>query len=1271
LFWIYSMTYNINKMLLGLVLVFFSNMFAYAQTRHINIEWDSKVKGFPGDFKDAQSENISKDIYYPVWVFTEIKSYNLYEVLISNQIYETVNAPDNVINHLKNVAELSFFNAEERGKSRLKVKIVPFRVVNQRLERLLSFDLTLKQSGIVNNQLLKKKGNKSQSVLASGDWYKIKIKSDGVYKLDRAFFTKHGINPESINLSTFKIYGNGIGMLPEVLAEPRVDDLAENSIQIFDANANNSLEDGDYISFYGKGPSVWKENATDYSHVKNVFSDYSFYFFTFGGAPGKRVGENGEGNGIVPNMTITESDYLLAHDEDIVNFRNSGREWFGEALTVENRSFDLNIPDFIDGPGNFIRSEVAVRTAIPTNVLVYFNNSNILFSHYGSQVNFETDDNYASVSNLKSSFNSAGSFNLRYEFIRPQLSSEAWINYFEVQCKRKMKPIDGQIHLFNLNSKVNDKVEFKIENLGSDYKLWDVTDPVNITIQKTMLSGNVSSFIINPNGKLPRYLVFKNGSEMLPEMVGKVENQNLHASAPADFIIITHPDFKAQAEKLAKFHQEREGFTYLITYPDKIYNEFSSGALDITAIRDFVKMVYDRADSSKKPKALLLFGDASYDYRNLKVTSGNFVPTFESYESNNSISSYCSDDYYVILGDGEGFWPGKYIPTEGLDMGVGRLPAKSAYEAEVMVDKCIHYKTASDKGEWRSSITFLGDDEDYNTHIEDSEVLSDLVEKEFPPLNINKIYLDAYKQVSLGNGNAFPDVNEAINNSIAKGTLVFNYLGHGGGSGMAHERVVTRPQILAWKNYDKLVFFVTGTCNLAQFDNPSEESPGELMMTNDQGGAVGMITTTRKVYIGLNTRFAENLFNGNLFARDGNHFMTFGQSYINVKNIMWQAPNVRNYVMLGDPLLDLNLPVQKTLITKINGSYVQANSKDTLKALSKVEIEGMVTNLNGGLLTDFTGDVSITLFDKKQTYKTLANDPGSSVWPFSVRNNVLYRGKASVSGGIFKVAFILPKDIDYAYGTGRIFTYAYNDKTDAVGIYDSALVGGTANNLSVDNTGPQIEVFLDDEKFVNGGIVSKNPLLIVKLWDENGINTAGNGIGREILGVLDKERETKKNYVLNDFYSTTLNSYQGGEVRIRLADLTPGSHTLLVRAWDVFNNSSENQVEFVVAENENMAIRNLLNYPNPFMNKTSILFDHNKAGQELSVSINIMSIAGKVVKTIYSRIPNASSHISEIEWDGKDEFGQTLARGVYLYRVKVKSEDGKTAEEIQKMVLLK
>jgi len=323
------------------------------------------------------------------------------------------------------------------------------------------------------------------------------------------------------------------------------------------------------------------------------------------------------------------------------------------------------------------------------------------------------------------------------------------------------------------------------------------------------------------------------------------------------------------------------------------------------------------------------------------------------------------------------------------------------------------------------------------------------------------------------------------------------------------------------------------------------------------------------------------------------------------------------------------------------------------------------------LLVNFNGDVAVTLFDKKQTYKTLANDPSSSVIPYSTRNNVLYRRKASVINGVFKVTFILPKDIDYSIGTGRIFTYAYNEKTDAMGVYDSALIGGTAKNIASDIKGPNIDVFLNDEKFITGGVVNKDPLLIIKLWDENGINTAGNGVGREILAILDKGKENSKNYILNDFYSTTLNNFEGGEVRFNLADIPSGLHTLNIRAWDVYNNSNENQVEFLVASSENVAIKNLLNYPNPFTTKTNFHFDHNKSGQELEIAINIFSISGKIIKTIYSKIPNASSHIQEIEWDGKDEYGQTLARGVYMYKIKVKSEDGKTNEEFQKMVLLK
>ncbi|MCB9251823.1 MAG: type IX secretion system sortase PorU [Flavobacteriales bacterium] len=1262
------MTFRKLKTLLFAAIFFLALPHSIAQTQHVKINWKSTTEQFPGDFEQAQIQYLNNGEYYPIWVSSEKTQDQKFDVAMTNPVYEKLNVDASKFLFLNSIRSVEFLNGEERGSNRLLVKVVPFRITGSIVERLVEFDLTRKASGMVEKRF-NKKGNKTQSVLASGEWYKIKIREDGVYKIDKGFLSKMGINTDEINLNTFKIYGNGIGMLPEVIAEPRVDDLAENAIRINDPNGNGKLDEGDFILFYAKGPDDWEPGLTEYTHRKNVYSAFSYYFITWGGNNGIRMGQNGDGNGAGVDKVITESDYLYLHEEDLINFRNSGREWFGEALTLENAKFQVSIPDMLASGFNKLVSETAIRTGVQTNIIVSMNGGQFLI-HSGSRVNFDADDNWASISKLKKSLNPGTTFNLEYQFIRPQLSSEAWLNYFEIQVKRKMKPIDGQIHLFNLDAKIKGKVKFQIEGLTSDYQLWDVTDPTLVSEQQTFNESGLSSFIVNPNDKLNRYLVFKAGSEKTPEAAGKVKNQNLHSLAPADFIIITHPNFKNQAEKLGKFHQDRDGYSYLIAYPEDIYNEFSSGALDITAIRDFVKMIYDRADPSSKPKALLLFGDASFDYRNIQNGNNNFVPTMESYEYNNSVSSYCSDDYFVILGDFEGYWP-KLTIQELLDMGVGRLTANSEYEAEVMVDKCIHYKTFSDKGNWRSSITFLADDEDGDVHFEDSEILSETAEKQFSPLNVNKIYFDAYKQVSLGNGNAYPDVNEAINNSIENGTLVFNYLGHGGGSGMGHERVVTRPMILGWRNYDKLTFFVTGTCDLAQFDNPKEESPGELMMLNNEGGAIGMMTTTRKVYIGLNTSFSENLFKNNLFAKDGNRYTSFGQAYANVKSIMWGSDNVRNYIMIGDPLMDLNLPVEKTVITSINGNPVSTTSTDTLKALSKVEIGGMVTDNSGVPMTDFNGTVNVTLFDKKQTYKTLANDPGSSVLPFQVRNNVLYRGKASVVSGEFKVSFILPKDIDYSFGKGRIFTYAYNDKTDAVGIYDSVVIGGSFLTGTVDETGPQIQVFMDDEKFVNGGIVSSSPYLIVKLWDENGINTAGSGVGRELLATLDKGSEGSKDYILNDFYSTTLNSFQGGEVKIKLSEISPGEHNIIVRAWDVFNNSSESSVEFLVSNNENLTLKNLLNYPNPFVNKTKIFFDHNKAGQQLNVVVNIMSVSGRVVKSLYADIPNAASHIEEIEWDGKDEFGDNLGRGVYIYKVKVKSEDGKVVEELQKMVLLK
>lgn len=1262
------MTSSLSKKLLLILMFFHFFGLVFSQSIAIKIKWEGDIKRLPGNFENAQFISLSTSVSIPIWVYSEITGNQKFDVSITNEVYEAVNSADNFIKTIEVQKKIEFFNLYENGNNRLKIKIVPFRVFNNKIEKLISFDLKLKPAGIVTQKQFKK-GNKTTSILATGDFYKIQIKDDGVYKIDKNFFQNNSINTENIDLSTLKIYGNGGTMLPEPISYNRIDDLAENNIYVSDLNSNNKFDNEDFILFYGKGADDWEIKNDNYYHIRNPYSDYAYYFITWGGISGKRIQENGDGSGIIPQININEADFLYVNDNDELNFRSSGREWFGENLTIENKSFEVNIPDVINNGLNILRSEIATRTGVSTFTNLYLNDT-IKAIHYGGVIDFEKDDNFAYIDNKSLLLNSSFPLKLKYEFFRPQLSSECWLNYFEIIAKRKLKAINGQIHLFNIESKTSQKVKFNIENLSQQHILWDVTDINNVMIQKTYDDGGKSSFVVNPSDKLLKFLAFSIGSEMIPKMIGKIENQNLHSLDPVDFIIISHPDFKKQAEKIGEFHKTQSGYSYLVAFPEKIYNEFSSGAVDVTAIRDFIKMLYDRADNLHKPKAVLLFGDASFDYKNKTGKGGNFVPTMESYESINSISSYCSDDYFVILDNNAGYWPRLNV-QENLEIGIGRLPAKSEYEAEVFVDKVIHYKTNSVKGEWRENITFLGDDEDDDIHFTDSEKLTNIVETEHSKFNINKIYLDAYKQVSLGNGNAYPDVNQAIDNTISKGTLLFNYLGHGGGSGMAHERVVTIPQILSWKNYDNLTFFVTGTCDLAQYDNPKDESPGELMLSNNEGGAIGMMTTTRKVYIGTNTEYSENLFKNNLFKYNGTNFTTFGEAYKIVKNRMWNEYNVRNYVMLGDPLTDLNLPELNTKITKINSKDVQNGNNDTLKALSHVEIEGVVTDLNGTNITNFNGDVSITLFDKKQTFKTLANDPKSTVKTYNLRNNVLYRGKASVKSGIFKVKFILPKDIDYSIGKGRIFTYAFNDTTDASGIFDSVIVGGTSALISKDDKGPEIEIYMEDEKFVNGGLVKKNPLLIVKLWDENGINTAGTGVGREILAVLDFDKTTNKNFILNDFYSTTLDSYQGGEVKHNLSEIPPGKHTLKVRAWDVYNNSSEKVIEFEVGSNEDFTIKNLLNYPNPFVSNTVIMFDQNKPGSEIDIAVNIMTISGKIVKTIYKKIINAPSHIDNIEWNGYDNYGQKLARGVYLYKVTVKSDDGKTQEQVQKMVLIK
>jgi len=743
----------------------------------------------------------------------------------------------------------------------------------------------------------------------------------------------------------------------------------------------------------------------------------------------------------------------------------------------------------------------------------------------------------------------------------------------------------------------------------------------------------------------------------------------LHSQQAVDYIIVTTTPLVTQAQRLAQFHQVRNNLRYAVVTTDQVFNEFSSGKSDPSAIRDFVKMLYDRAagNPANQPKYLLLFGDASFDYKDRLNNNTNFVPAYESVNSLDPLATYTSDDFFGFLDDNEDI--NSTVLINQLDIGIGRIPARDAEEAKNYVDKVEAYYSNESLGPWRNNQLFIGDDEDFNLHLQDAEVLTTTSQTQAPVFNITKAYLDAFRQESGAGGSRYPQANQLINNQVYNGVLIWNYSGHGGSNRLAEEVVVDQDIVNNWNNPGKLPLFITATCDFAPYDNPAINSLGENILMRPKTGGIGLMTTTRVVFSFSNRIINNNYLQFALQPDANGIYKSLGESIRAAKNYTYQTSgdiiNNRKFTLLGDPAVTLAFPALKIRATKVNG--IPVAQADTLSSTERVIIEGEVTDLQGNLLPNFNGTVYPTVFDKAQTINTLANDPTSQVVGFQTQNTVLYKGKASVGNGKFLFTFKVPKDINYQYGNGKLSLYAEDGSKDANGYFTNFIVGGTGSDIGNDNQGPLIKAYLNDEKFVNGGVTNENPILIVKLTDSSGINTAGTGIGHDIVATLDNDN--RQYFTLNDFYEADLNSYQQGIIHFQLPSLPGGAHSLKIKAWDILNNSSEYILEFTVAKDDELVLNHVLNYPNPFTTKTQFWFEHNRPGQDLLVKVQIFTVGGKLIKTVKQTINNAGNRSSDVEWDGRDEYGDKLARGVYIYKVTVITPDNKKKEVIQKLVL--
>ena len=1168
-------------------------------------------------------------------------------------------------------------------KKYIVLNLFPFVKVGGSVHRVTRIKIvTSKESSVVP---FYQKGFTSSSVLqdGSGYWYKITVPSDGVYKLDKSFLEACGIDLSTTNPQDINIYGNGDGRLPELNSIPRTDDLAKNAILIV-GEGDGVFDDEDYILFYGWGAHRWYKNGQfGFNQDRNPYSDVSSYFINVNSAePPLRI--QMEANSPNPVTHIVNSySYYDVHEQDLVSLVNGGQRWYGELFDAQlQQTVSFFVPNIdSNSPANFNISIASnVSNSVGTSQSYSVNGTQM----YSSVLPAGSD--YGRSDNLMSLNNPPASMPVYISIVRNSPDVVTYLDRIQLNARRNLTFTGTQFNFRDTASLGAGMVaQYEVGGFpSSDGFIWDVTDRHS----PKLISGSMvgSTYVFDLDADSLREFVASDGQNFkTPTRVGVVDYQNLHGLPQADYLIVTNKNFITQANRLADLHRANGLLVHVVT-TEQIYNEFSSGALDATAIKMFAKMFYDRGASAPetRPKSMLLFGDGTYDPKNRVENNNNYIITYQVLNSEDHIAALVTDDYFGLLDNNESI-----SSNDLLDIGVGRLLISDNEMAKQQVDKIEHYmhngsslfsssstdccssSESSTFGDWRTKYVQIADDEEDGYFIKyDVEPQFDTISKYYSAMNCEKIYLDAYQQVTTAGGERYPDVNEAINNRIERGALVVNYVGHGGEVGVAEERVITVPQIQGWRNIDKMPLIVSATCEFTKYDDPDRVSAGEWASINPDGAAIALMTTTRSVYFGVNTDTGKS-FCENVFKRDANYKpRTFGEIISDTKNgVLSGGNNKRSFTLIGDPALQIALPEMNIITDSING-LAPSITVDTIRALSKVTIKGHLEDFNGNVLNGFNGVVYPTVYDKPKEQQTLGNDPAHSpILTFYTQTNRVYRGKASAVNGYFEFTFIVPKDINYSFDFGKLSYYAENGVVDALGDEQRVIVGGVDPNGINDSDGPQVELYLNNESFVNGGISDETPILIAKLFDENGINAVGNGIGHDLLAVLDGQ--TGDPIVLNDYYSANLDSYQEGEIRYNFSELEKGSHTLTVKVWDVNNNSSESTIDFVVKEKQQMSLDHVLNYPNPFTTHTEFYFEHNQVCNSLETQIQIFTVSGKLVKTINQLVQTDGFRSAGIPWDGLDDFGDQLAKGVYIYRLKVKSPDGTSDEKLEKLVILK
>lgn len=1276
---------------------------AYAQNKHFDLTWSTTPKEFSKESTTVQLPTFNKEYFVSnddgtisfIAQWDDSRFVNSRSLQLDNVVYETIsNESLGAIDKTKlpTSIQAKIVNASARDNNAHLLIVSPLIRENGTVKKVVSFDVSYNFSARRANAISKSSTAISSSVLASGSFYKFSVTESGIYRIDANFLNQLGLNTGSINPRKIKIYGNGGRMIPHLNSLNQYYDVAENAITVV-GEEDGEFNAQDYILFYAEGPDVFNDDSQ--THI-NAYTDKTFYYITADGSEdGKRIPEAVQPTA-APDVTITQYNDYQYHEVDNVNIVKLGRRWFGEVFNIESeQTFNFTLPNLVTTEPVRIGIKPAAISNGITNMNTFINNQpaqNIdgqpAFNFTFPQINdsrLATEHNVSGVSSNRNGL-IIDEVNVTSEDLNITLNyqnngiagSIAYLDYITVEATRTLTGIDDQFKFkYDEARNIMGVGEFVISNASKVFEVWDITDMWNITKVTNTALANTFSFKA-PMGEVRQYMAGDTSRFLIPtiEPNSQVVNQDIKGTIFSDgdveYIIVAPENLASQAERIAEFHRGNSGMITKVVTLESIYSEFNTGNPDIGAIRNFIKYVYDNASiPENRVKYVCMFGDASYDYKDRIQGNTNIVPVFQAYDSFNLTSGFMTDDFYGMMDSNEG----TMAVFDRLDVAMGRMLVLDPNQAKNIVDKTLVYYSKEAFGRWRNTVTIVSDDAENNSDKDlqvDLDALGEVIAAEKPFINISKIHSDAYVQQSSAAGERYPEVNEAIKDNIALGSLVVNYFGHGGEDGLAGERIFEKGDSQELTNDCRLPLFITITCEYTRFDNPLRETAGEFMFWNENGGAVSLLTTTRQIFQNVGVSINE-LLARYLFAYDSNEYPTVAEALRQTKNLV-TTTNKRTVFYIGDPAMKLAIPQPRVNLTAINDVPI-TQPTDTLKALSRIKIAGNVTDDAGNLMNTYNGTVFSTIYDKKIQRQTLSND-FPFIFDFETLGEIIFRGKAEVVEGNFEFEFVVPRDITIPVGNGRISFYAEKEGTleDHTGYSEELKVGELNEDAPIDNDAPVVDLFLNDESFVSGGITNESPFLLAKLSDANGINTAS-GIGHDIVAILDGDEVNP--IILNDYYETELNDYTRGIVKFQLRDLEEGTHTLSLRAWDVYNNSTTTEIQFTVFnESNSLTITNVLNYPNPFVSYTEFWFNHNSSS-ELDIMVQIFTISGKVVRTLVGKTnagassKDFSSLSRDIVWDGKDDFGDKLAKGVYVYKITVKSPlTNQKVEKFEKLVIL-